>query len=173
MRQRRNISVAQHRSGQPTCCLDRHSPDDAGWTRTIPIFRGVRKARTPFSTRPARRLRRSMTCRSTAKGPNGRRHLAAECWDRTTKPGRRVVAQNATVTFPTNLLIANATGTSYQRTVDRLEQASQRLSDAALASDLQSKRGAETVKKNKNSLAETQRLMMEVPRNVSAKRRGF
>ncbi len=89
------------------------------------------------------------------------------------RAGDRALAEveNAMVNLPPELLTAEATESTYKRSADRLQKATQNLHEAAqaLAKDPNSKRRSETIKKIKTALLETHRLMHEIPRGAPAK----
>ena len=87
------------------------------------------------------------------------------------KAGDRALAEveAAMVNLPPELLTADAADSTYKRTTDRLQQATQDLHQAtqALASDSNSTRRNETITKIETALQETHRLMHEIPRAAS------
>jgi len=86
------------------------------------------------------------------------------------KAGDRALegVEAAMVNLPPQLLTADASANTYKRTSDRLQQATQDLNEAvrALASDPNSKRRNETMKKIEKALQETHELMHKLPRNA-------
>lgn len=72
---------------------------------------------------------------------------------------------DAMANLPPDLLTAQSDESKYKQSVDRLEQAAQRLRDSthALAADPASKRRNETIKDINRALMDTQQVMMDVP----------
>ena len=71
----------------------------------------------------------------------------------------------AMANLPPDLLTAQADESSYQKSIDRLEAAAQKLRDTthALAADPNSQRRNETIKEVNKALRETQQVMADVP----------
>lgn len=89
------------------------------------------------------------------------------------KNGDQALAEveRAMVNLPPDLLIAHAKESTYKKSEDRLQQATNNLHAAtqALAKDPNSPRRNETVKKIKTALLEVHHLMYEIPRGASGK----
>jgi hypothetical protein len=87
--------------------------------------------------------------------------------------GDRALAEveGAMANLPPDLLIAEATESTYKQSADRLQIATQDLHEAvqALAQDPNSPRRNETILKIRTALNETHRLMHEIPQVASAK----
>lgn len=88
------------------------------------------------------------------------------------RAGDRALAEieDAMVNLPPALLTAEASESSYKKTVERLQRTAGSLHAAAqaLARDPNSKRRNQTIKKIKTAVEEAHRLMHEIPRGTSA-----
>jgi hypothetical protein len=71
----------------------------------------------------------------------------------------------AMANLPPDMLTAQADESKYKQSIDRLQQAAQRLRDAthALAADPYSTRRNETIKDINRALVDTQQVMVDVP----------
>ena len=80
-------------------------------------------------------------------------------------------AEDAMLSLPPELLLAEVNENSYKQSVDHLQKATQNLQEAAqaLANNPNAKQRSETIKKIKTALQETQRLMQAIPRGASGK----
>ena len=107
----------------------------------------------------AQRLRDAI--HALAKAPAGPQRTQA------IRDGNRALMEvnEAMANLPPDMLTAQASESSYHQAVDRLEQAAQRLRDAAhaLATDPNSTRRNQTIADINHALHETQQVMADVP----------
>lgn len=150
------LAMAQTRSASPD--------QKSGGVVTAPNSRNDAKGIEELQA-AAQRLREAI--QAMAQAPAGPKRTDA------IKAGNRALAetQTAMVSLPPELLTAGANESDYQKAMDKLQQAAQRLRDAthALASEPAGERRNAAIKATNKALLETQQTMIDIPMRISGK----